>query len=670
MLAYRRFFQKSAAQNPIATGQLAFRVAMIGMGLFVLAFLVRLPYIGDFMTVDEERWIHGAGQFLLGLHNGSLTDTYWHFFPGITITWGEAIILWLKFQASGSANITTFVNGQMSDLAATIGSMRLSPVILTALATAGVYWLARPIVGGWPAFLGAGLLAVDPFFVAHSRIVNGDAAAAGLMMLVFLAFAWLWQTPNLKTATLAGSMAGLALLTKLPAPLILPWVVVLAGLGFIWNRDWRFWVKALLVFGLATVVTFVALWPAMWVAPINTLLLMYRDSFEMGEIGAGHDTFFLGQISKDPGWLFYPYVLAFRLTPITSVGLVGAIFWLWRSRQEIKGRSPKLILSGALWFYIIFIILFASLSPKKLDRYVMAVIPASILLASLGLEWGVSQLKAWRPGIFTSLQGQIITPLLLILGQILFVISDYPYVLNYYNPLLGGYSRATSQIPIGWGEGIEQAIHWLNQKPDAEKLNISTWYANIAEYYMVGNFIGFSETGSTQLEADYTVFYINQVSRELPFPALVRYFQQREPVYTVAKSGVPYVWVYKAPGIKTVGKPDIVGRATLYGYTLKPDKLESGAETEVTLYFLTQGELPGNETFTISLESGDGQSWGTWQNAPINDWRVAEFVEWQGRLQLPKDMSPGNYLLVIKLMDNNISAEVTRFDLEEELEVY
>jgi hypothetical protein len=637
---------------------------MIGAGLFILALLVRLPYLGDFMTVDEERWIKGGGQFLLALSNGPLTDSYWHFHPGITIAWGEAILLWLKFLAGGHSNITTFVSGQMADMAASIGYIRLSPALITALTVAGIYGFARPLLGVGAALLGAGLLAVDPFFVAHSRIVNGDAAVAGLMMLTFLAFARLWQKPDWRIAALAGVMAGLALLTKLPAPLILPWIVVMAGLGFAWNRNWQFWAKALLSFGLATVVIFIALWPAMWVAPVETLTLMYHDSFEMGEIGSGHDTFFWGEISKDPGWLFYPYALAFRLTPLTSVGLIGAIFFIGAGRQ----LSLKARLAGTLLLYIVFIVFLASFSPKKLDRYVMAVIPPLILVAGLGLEWFVNQLKqkwSW----LASKQGQIIVPLSLILGQLFFVISHYPYVLTFYNPLLGGFPRAAEQVPTGWGEGIEQAVHWLNQQPDAANLNISSWYSNIAEYYIVGKFIGFSETGGTQLEADYTIFYINQTTRQLPFPALVRYFQQKTPVYTVEQAGAPYVWVYKAPEIEAVGKPDIVGRAQLYGYTLNPDKLQSGMDTQVTLYFLTKGALPENETFEVSLETGDGQSWGLWQNAPTPHWLVDEFVEWQGRLQLPADLPPGDYFLEVKLIDTNTNSEVTRLELEELLPV-
>jgi hypothetical protein len=218
--------------------------------------------------------------------------------------------------------------------------------------------------------------------------------------------------------------------------------------------------------------------------------------------------------------------------PTERVRKIGA-----SARQGIKRPSLKATLAGTLLLYIIFVVVLANLSPKKADRYIMAVIPPLILLAGLGLEWLVKQLEQ-RWARLASKQGQVIAPLVLISGQLFFVISNYPYVLTFYNPLLGGYARAVDQVPTGWGEGIEQAVHWLNQQPDAPNLNISTWYyQNIAEYYMLGNYIGFSNTGSSQLAADYTLFYINQTTRQIPLPALVRYFQRKEPVYTVEKWG-------------------------------------------------------------------------------------------------------------------------------------
>ncbi|MCB9100945.1 MAG: glycosyltransferase family 39 protein [Anaerolineales bacterium] len=325
---------------------------MISIGLFLLALIVRLPYLGGYMTIDEVKWIEGAGQFTLGLSRGDLFATYWHFFPGITITWGEAAVLWGQYLTSDAPNLAAFVEAQLDDLPNLVGSMRLAPVLITVLVVVGTFWLARPLLGDGSALLGAGLLAIDPFFVGHSRIVNGDAAAAGLMMLSFLAFAGLWWQQSWRHAVLAGIMGGLAVLTKLPAPIIFAWLALLALASAVADRRWRFWLTVLVIAGVVGAVTFVLLFPAMWVDPLETLRLIYVEAFNVGELGEGHDTFFLGHISDDPGWLFYPVAIAYRLTIPVMVGLLALVIWPWFGWRKTTPLQQKTLL--ALVAYIFF----------------------------------------------------------------------------------------------------------------------------------------------------------------------------------------------------------------------------------------------------------------------------------------------------------------------------
>ena len=643
------------------------KTRLIGLGLFGLALLLRLPYLGSFMTIDEVKWIEGAGQFLLALQNGQLAQTYWHFFPGIPITWGEVVLLWVQYLYSGQADLAAFVADRMTHLAEIVGLMRLSTVVITSLTVVGIYWLAQPLLGQGPALLGAGLLAADPFFVAHSRIVNGDAAAAGLMLLAFLAFVRLWQRPGWRFAALAGVFAGLALLTKLPAPIIAPWLIFLAAAGYFLRPERRFWLRMLIISGAATAITFILLWPAMWVAPLNTLLLMARDSFNVGEIGAGHETFFLGRISDDPGWLFYPYAIAFRLTPLTILGLISVLLWLWRGRNEEEPVKVTLVVT--LFIYILTLYLFANISPKKLDRYLMAVIPALTLLAGVGLHWAIEKLLAFWPGR-TRFQMQGAAWLMpgLVAIQALFTVTSYPYVLTYYNPLLGGFERASRQVPVGWGEGLEQAAAWLNAQPNAKELRVSAWYGDMVQPYLDSQMVSFSSSGKGQLSADYVIFYLNQVQRQNPNPALLDYFARRGAAYVVEQDSRPLAWIYDAPAMQVeVSKNnEIEGRAEMMGYSWQPVP-DAGQAAGLTLFFHTLGPLPGNETFDVALAGEDGTLWGTWQPSLPIDWQPGAIIEWRGTLTLPPDIPAGQYYLAARLIDTNINSEVARFPLQEAL---
>lgn len=648
---------------PVAVSATRSQPGLVGLGLFLLALLIRLPYLGSFMTIDEVKWVEGAGQFTAGLTAGDLFATYWHFFPGITTTWGEAIILWLQYLADDAATVDAFVQAQLANLPGIIGAMRLSPVVITALGVAGVYWLARPLLGNSAALLGAALLAVDPFFVAHSRIVNGDAIAAVLMLLALLAFAQLWLKPHWRMAALAGLFAGLAILTKLPAPIILPLMAIPAGLGYLADKRWRFWLLALLLFGGVAGLVFVLLFPAMWVNPLETLRLIYVEAFDVGGAGEGHDTFFLGQISNDPGWLFYPYAIAFRLTPVTVVGLLALPFWGITRRRAALASRERLVIT--LLLYVGLVYLFANVSPKKLDRYVMAVIPALLLLAGIGLDWLIEGAATWaaRRGVKASTA----TPLLavaLVAGQALFTVTNYPYVLTYYNPLLGGFARAAEQVPVGWGEGMEQAAAWLNAQPNAADLRVSSWYRDMVEPYLRTQTVSFSSSGKDQLAADYVIFYLNQTQRQKPNQALISYFAGIEPAFQVDYRGTPYVWVYPAPAMEPVsGSPRIEGRAQLLGTRWPPAAdWRAGNAVDLTLFMSTLGNLAQNETFSVALAAPDGSLHGRWASGPSPDWPPDSIVAWPGTLTLPPDTPPGNYSLVVRLLDTNINSEVTRFE--------
>ncbi len=661
------------------------RTWFVAIGLWLLAILPRVVGLGGFLTIDEIKWIEGVGQFALALRSGDLAQTYWHFFPGVTTAWGGTLALWLGWLLSGG-DLATYVTEQVADPARTIGLFRLSGALLTSLFAPGVYLLGRRLWGEWIASLSGALVALNPFLLAHSRIVNGDAGAAGFMFLSLLAFLWLWQGSSLWMAALSGALGGLALLTKLPSPLIVPFIGLLAVVG--WWRDRRtgFWLKVVLVWGLSALLVFVLLWPAVWVDPLGTLQHMLHDTFEVGEAGEGHLTYYRGEVVKDPGWGFYPYAVAFRLTPVVVVGLVLSGLTLGRTKQadrvvKLRGRAAIFII------YVLFIYIFSSLSPKKLDRYLMAVFPAVDLLAAIGYAQilvllGLLFTHTHAPSTDTDGKSQI-SPIhipgrvsfklglwVLIVGvlAVAYVVPNYPYYLSYYNPLLGGIGRAVREVPVGWGEGLEEAAAWLNAQPEAENLRVAAWYSDVFFPYFDGERVSFSSSGKSQLTADYVVFYVNQVQRQNPSSAVVRYFQSHEPAYTFSVKGVPWMWVYRAPSMQ-IAMPDratIEGRAELLGVDLPSGPIKAGGSVAVRLYLRTLGHMPDNERWHVSLVDADGQSPVAVTKQAIN-WTPDSVLEYDVVLELPQDLPPGSYSLEVSLWDEAAGQQVTQFVIPESL---
>ncbi|MCL4300500.1 MAG: glycosyltransferase family 39 protein [Anaerolineae bacterium] len=693
-----------------------FRAARLPLLLFLAALLPRLYALDTFLTIDEVKWAEGAAQFLLALRSGDLAQTYWHFFPGITIAWGGTLTLWTPCLAA--PDLSQCVQGSVERLPEMIGWLRLTPVILTSLGVSGIYLLGRKLLPGKIPVLAALLLAFDPFFIAHSRILNGDAVVAILMFLSLLAFLSYWLRVSLSnklhpSLLLSAVLAGLALLTKLPAPLIGLFIACLGlvALAFDWPRRGgaavRQWVGVLAGWGIVALAVFVLLWPALWVAPVATLRQMYIDSFQVGGVGEGHDAFFLGQTLDDPGPWFYPYALAFRLTPVVLLGLFMTLAWLisrfkTKSSEEpsppapFSRPDPDLTVTWSIIAFVVFIIVFANISPKKLDRYVMAVIPALILLAAIGLgkigrrSRGAEEVARRGQGRYFFATGSNFLLAGLVGFQLISAILAAPYYLTYYNPLLGGPERAAAQVPAGWGEGLEQAAGYLNNLPNAGSLTVSAWYSDIFAPYFVGQRASFADDGRAQLAADYVVFYINQLQREKPYPGLINYFRTHEPVFVVnigptgrpsEEHGARWVEVYQAPAAQSAsGAPKIEGVAQLLAYKVTgsrvaPNPVSDDAgngsnnnEVSVTLFLRVLGPLPAGSSFTATLapihnpspnipaQKGSPKS-DVWQPASLKgEWREGAVVEWPGTLTLSPATPPGEYRLAVTLQGQNRAA--------------
>jgi 4-amino-4-deoxy-L-arabinose transferase-like glycosyltransferase len=700
-------------------------LGLLTLLLFIAALLPRLYALGDFLTIDEVKWAEGAAQFLLALHSGNLAQTYWHFFPGITIAWGGALTLWATCLAA--PDLVQCAQTSVESLPQAIGWLRLTPVFLTSLGIAGVYPLGRNLCNEKIAILAALLLAFDPFFIAHSRILNGDATAAIFMFLSLLSFLCYWlkfsQRNNLHPSSpapgwgfilhpsllLSAILAGLALLTKLPAPLISLFIggLGLVALAFDWPQKGspavRQWVGVLGGWGVIALAVVFLLWPALWVAPAATLRQMYFDSFQVGGLSEGHDAFFLGQILDDPGPWFYPYALAFRLTPVVMLGLVIALVWLiLGARPARRSHNPEQVTAWVVLAYIIFIILLSSVSPKKLDRYVMAVIPALVFLAAVGL----ARIKQGSKGVgerrgdsliglplfrFQTFSSSLLAGLVAL--QLVFALLAVPYYLAYYNPLLGGPERAITQVPVGWGEGLEQAARYLNQLPDAPSLTVSAWYSDIFQPYFVGQPASFADDGRAQLAANYVVFYANQLQRQKPYPGLLTYFRARPPVFVVRigqfgsltdNSGPNWVEVYQAPAaLSASGAPKIEGVAQLLAYKVVGSRVASRKvakdisnlldnEVMVTLFLRVLGPLPTDSNFAVSLVSLQNPTSHIshptshiWPPDQITgEWQEGAVIEWPGILTLPPDTPPGDYRLAVALQttDGSVIAELTISD--------
>jgi hypothetical protein len=136
-----------------------------------------------------------------------------------------------------------------------------------------------------------------------------------------------------------------------------------------------------------------------------------------------------------------------------------------------------------------------------------------------------------------------------IAGQALSAAQTYPYYLSYYNPLLGGSARAPEVMMIGWGEGLDQAARYLNDKPGAKRLKVLSWYPNGSfSYIFRGKTIRaaneWEQTEPLLSSCDYVVTYAHQWQRGLPFPEMLADLSQRTPEKVITLDGIEYAQIY------------------------------------------------------------------------------------------------------------------------------
>jgi hypothetical protein len=522
-----------------------------------------------FVTVDEPRWLMRSANFYHALSQGAYRFTFQREHPGVTITWaGTAGFFWRfrnyvevrpgQFERPGRLHL--FLKNR------NISSMELLEagrtfVVLGITLTLGLAFLyAGRLLGAFPAAFAFLLLALDPFSVALSRLLHLDGLMSALALLSILAFAsYLYQGRRWIDLLISAGAAGLAWLTKSPAFFLAPFFGLLLlwewGRGFLRPGEWSLgtlWRRfsPLLIWFVLGSVAFVLFWPAMWVDPWGSLGRVF--SLATTYASEGHDSrlFFAGviyDIGESP-WFYYPVAYLWRATPAALAGLalaLGALVFPTRLPQSTqRGRLMLVLLAFSLLFG-----LFLSLSAKKFDRYLLPVFAPLDIVAALGwlaLVDRIRGLLAGRNAPIRRLVGGLFlaAPLLVYLAG---VIQTYPYYFNYYNPLMGGERKAPQVMLVGWGEGLDQAARYLNQKPGAEDMKVISWSADGCFSYV---FRGSAGTIDYDMDirdmkrADYVVFYINQLQRQAPNPEFLAYFEQLEPEYVVRIGALEYARVY------------------------------------------------------------------------------------------------------------------------------
>jgi hypothetical protein len=553
---------------PQSTKDHLFNFLLLG-GVFLLIALPRWLVVPQTATADETKWVARAANFSSALSSGDLALTYQSEHPGVTTMWAGSLGLKTLFpeytaQTPGQLapyDLDRFLLDQgYSPIQALIAGRQVM-VLFNALALTLVFLYAQRLVDRQTAYLTAVFFALSPFFVAHTHLLHLDGLAGSLMLLSLLAFLGYLDQEKWPDLLLSGAAAGLAWLTKTPAMSLAPILLIIAVL-LIWQKrqegqDAKIWEvgRSLLAWGIIGLLTFVLLWPAMWIEPLQTLSRIFQEALGYAGGGHGDPVFFNGTIYEDgriPAGVisFYPITYLWRSTPVVLFGLALVIPTLWKRWPPLDRRTAwQTIIS--LLFYAFLFTLFMNLGDKKFDRYLIPIYPTLQVVAAAGwvaLVRRFSNQYSLFSNQFSVFSISFFVFCFLAGVQLFSFWSVFPYPLSYYNPLLGGSGRAPQVMQIGWGEGLDEAGRYLSNKTGSESMTVASWYRSVLAYHFDGDTISINaeltpEEKSAIQTADYAVLYIHQWQRYAP-PELLNEFASRVPEHTIDINGLEYARIY------------------------------------------------------------------------------------------------------------------------------
>jgi 4-amino-4-deoxy-L-arabinose transferase-like glycosyltransferase len=328
------------------------------------------------------------------------------------------------------------------------------------------FWLAcwmvflwgRRTLGAAGAVVAVLVFTMVPTVLAHAGLATTDMGITACFAAAAYASLRLIEQPGPKTAAWLGLAGGLMVLTKFsalvfyPAAVIaalavwlfrsrpsprslvqllstrLPWLAAaaLAGLVVIW-AGYRF------SFGKTLWIPFPMPFPELYPGIQNVIQHNSR----------GHIAYFLGEVSENGWWIFFPTLLAVKL-PIAALALIA--LGLWRQPAATAGRWPFWIVIAIAAAILVAVI------PARINiglRHILPMFPFLALIGAGGILWLARQ-ESRSPVARWTLAALM---LWLCAGSL----TAHPDYLAYFNAFAGSEpERIVVESDLDWGQDIKR----------------------------------------------------------------------------------------------------------------------------------------------------------------------------------------------------------------------
>ena len=457
---------------------------------------------------------------------------------------------------------------------------RFPNLFLGTILVALIAWWAHRLWGNRAAMLAMALACLEPNFVAHSSLVTTDI---GVSLLIFLTIYLFWEYMNQPTWGLlveTGVAAGMALLAKFSAVLVVPMIALIVAVS-LWtgsepyvllpvkqnqNKPKRKLLQSAAVLSLIFFLTVLTIPSAYFFQGFRPWLSGFDQFLTLSQEGL--PAFFFGEYSSHSWWSYF--LVAFLIkTPVGSLMLITISLVFYRAGSPLRYRQ-------ALFLVLPVIIIFVAMTQAKTNiglRHILPTYPFLFVLASrlaairLGRTW-LAPLLIGIPVFFTAISSLRIAP----------------HQLAYFNEFVGGPEQGyhyLSDSNLDWGQDLKGLKAYM-EKEKLPIIYLSYFgtappdYYGIRYQYVPGKGTLEWPPPSNKVPADaarkilaISVYNLQDVSR--PNDPLFRWLWVRQPVAKIGYSIFIYDLtndpeglmkleeIYVKAGIQGMSRPLVAG---------------------------------------------------------------------------------------------------------------
>jgi len=469
-----------------------------GVALLLLAVLVGLcltsiPYNSP--TSDEQNHVSRGYHYLVtGNLDLNVAPPLVNALSGVPLLLREGMVLPLYDTTHRKTYINQFAEEFVwvyNDADTVINSGRLPIVLLSVVLGCYVFSWARELWGARAGLLALFLYVLDPNILAHSHLATTDL---GLTCFIFISMYYLWRfwvRRKILDLSASGVAIGLALATKLSAPLLIPIAGIAAVIEAFVVRDTTLsvhlpWLARIspsprvmrlcflfVVLVLLSLFAFFTLWASYCfeTAPlaargshatvdrlisrpalrqltyrvVESIRIPFPTYFEgLGWLRRyaekGTPAFLMGEHSTQ-GWWYY-FLVAFALkTPLPTLVLVGLALLVTLRGHHVRAKRAYVLWIPVVAFFAVSFCSFLSIG----YRHILPILPFLFVLASRAVLWLD---RRWVKLALVSLG----------LWYAVGTIRIHPHYLAYFNEIAGGPDRGFEYLVdsnLDWGQDLK-----------------------------------------------------------------------------------------------------------------------------------------------------------------------------------------------------------------------